>query len=72
MRMFDRETIQKLYIRICRDSGFSIDYIQAAILAGKVLNMHPFSVYNAFSYLDVMEKIAKGEHPVVDNPKYNS
>lgn len=59
----DRKLKQDLYIRVCKDSGWQLEYIQAAILAGKVLNCHPFEVYSAFGDMDTMRKVASGEHP---------
>ena len=62
----DRKYIQDVFIRICRDSGFTIDYIDAAKLTGKVLKIPPFEVWEAMYIGDLqrMERIAKGEHPV--------
>ncbi len=59
-----REEIQNLYIRTCRDSGWRLDYIEAAKLVGRVINMHPFSVYAQFADLKQMERIALGDHVV--------
>lgn len=59
-----RTEVQNLYIRTCRDAGWQLDYIEAAKLVGRVLGMHPFSVYATFSDLRQMQRVAKGEHPV--------
>lgn len=59
-----RHEIQTLYIRTCRDSGWRLDYIEAAKLVCGLFNQHPYWVYAAFSDLRQMERVAKGEHPV--------
>lgn len=59
----DRKLKQDLYIRACRDSGWQLDYVEAAKLAGKVLNCHPMNIWVAFGDMKAMEKIAAGEHP---------
>jgi len=59
----NRKLKQEVYIRICQDSGWQLDYIEAAKLAGKVLTCHPFEVYNAFGDMSNMQKVATGEHP---------
>ena len=60
----DRKLKQDLYIRACRDSGWQLDYVEAAKLAGKVLNCHPMNIWVAFGDMKAMEKIAAGEHPI--------
>ena len=59
----DRKLKQDLYIRACKDSGWQLDYIEAAKLVGKIFNCHPFEVYAAFGDMSNMQKVAKGEHP---------
>lgn len=60
-----REEIQQLLIRVCRDSGWQMEWTQATILVGKVLDIHPMDVWcQAGIDIATMEKIAKGEHPV--------
>lgn len=64
-----RELIQEIYIRICKDSGFKMDYIQAAILTANVLNAdkyvtHALEVWSAIGSFSLMEEIATGKHPV--------
>jgi len=58
-----REEIQNIYIRICRDSGWRLSHTSAAILSAKVIGLHPLEIWCQFSDMDVMERIAKGEHP---------
>lgn len=60
----ERKTRQQLFIRICRDSGWRLSAVEAAKLAGSVLNIHPFEVYAAFGDMQIMDKVASGEHPV--------
>ena len=64
--MPDRKTVQNLYIRICKDSGFYLNYIGAAILTGKVLNISPIEVWCHMGSFDTMQRIAKGTHPVLE------
>lgn len=59
----DRKTIQDIYIRICRDSGFQLSWDRAAHLAGQVGGFHALDVWNAMPSLDTMRQIAAGEHP---------
>lgn len=59
----ERKLKQDVFIRVCKDSGFMLSSTDAAILAARVLGCHPLDI--AFSLdMDVMEKIAKGKHPV--------
>lgn len=58
-----REEIQKAYIRVCKDSGFTFEYIKAAVFVGEMLRISPLEVWTAFGDLRLMERIAKGEHP---------
>jgi hypothetical protein len=60
-----RKFIQDLYIRICRDSLFKMDFVAAAQIAGKVGDFHPMEVLMALPSMDVMMEIARGEHPCV-------
>lgn len=62
--MADRKMIQDLFIRISKDSGWSLDYTRVAKLAAQILGIHPLEVANAFADLGLMERIAQGEHPV--------
>lgn len=64
----DRKEMQDLYIRICRDSCWKMDHVEAAKFTGKMLNVSPIEVWCSFSGLDVMEQIAKGEHPACVDP----
>lgn len=58
-----RKFIQDLYIRVCRDSGFKLEWERAAALAGATGGFHPMDVWNAMPDLDTMRKIAAGNHP---------
>lgn len=58
-----REDLQAVFIRVCRDSGFRLDYARAAQLAAKVLGAHPMDIWIALPSLDVMQQIAEGSHP---------
>ena len=63
--MHDQKTIQAVFIRVCRDSGFTLDAAHAARLVAKTLVCHPLEVWLAMPSLDVMNEIAAGTHPVL-------
>lgn len=63
--MKDRDTIQKFYIRMCRDSGFRLSADTAAKLTAMAFNCHPLEVWLAMPSLSVMDEIAAGTHPAV-------
>lgn len=59
----DRATVVRLYARLCRDSGFRLDYIQAAILLAKMLGCHPLEIWMTIGDFDNMQRVANGTHP---------
>jgi hypothetical protein len=61
--MTSREERQQAFIRVCRDSGFSLESSRAASLAAKVLGIHPLDIWVAIGDLATMDRIACGEHP---------
>ncbi|QDP65824.1 MAG: hypothetical protein Unbinned7865contig1001_23 [Prokaryotic dsDNA virus sp.] len=61
--MTERKAIQDLYIRISKDSGWSMSYTNVAKLAAQILGIHPLEVARAFADLGLMERVAKGDHP---------
>lgn len=61
--MTERETMQQVYIRVCRDSGFQLDMHRAAALAAKIVGKHPIDIWCSMPGLDVMAEIAAGTHP---------
>lgn len=67
-----RKEIQMAYIRVCRDSGWRMDYIRAAHFVAKLYGISPIEVWIEFGDLKAMESIAKGEHPAVNNPEYDN
>jgi hypothetical protein len=60
-----RTLIQNLFIRVCRDSRFSMDPIDAAVMTGSILKCHPIQVWVALD-IDNMTRIANGTHPAVN------
>jgi hypothetical protein len=58
-----RETIQQMFVRVCRDSGFKLDTMRAATLAARVLGISPLEIWIALPSLNVMDQIAAGTHP---------
>lgn len=67
-----RKYIQMTYIRVCRDSGWRFDYIRAAHFTAELIGISALEVWTHFSSLDMMEQIAKGEHPVVNDPEFDN
>jgi len=63
----DRTTskIQDLYIRICRDSKFQLEWERVTQIMAKVLDITPMMVYLAFPYLVRMKSIARRVDPVL-------
>lgn len=64
----DRWLVQQVFIRCCRDSGFRLDHVRAAVLAGQVLDVSPLEVWAAMGSFDVMERVADGTHPAAHRP----
>jgi hypothetical protein len=58
-----KELIHELYHRNCKDTGYKMDYIKAAIFTASVLKISPLQIWMAFPCLDVMDQVAKGTHP---------
>ena len=63
----DRKMIRDTFIRICRDSRFSVEAQWAAAFSAQMLGIHPIEVWTAFGSIDTMKAIATGKHPVVQN-----
>lgn len=61
--MTDRKTITDLYVRVCRDSGHRIGWIQAAHLVAGILKISALQVWIAVGSLDAMQRVADGTHP---------
>lgn len=61
----ERGQIQKLFVRICMDSGYTISSAQAAGLTASIMDTHPISVLAAFGF-DKMTAIAAGNHPELE------
>ena len=62
--MTDRELKQIVFIRVCRDSGFNMNFIDAAILTANVLNCHPMDIWVSIGGFNNMKSIALGNHPM--------
>ena len=67
-----RKYISMAYIRVCRDSGFKFDHFRAAQFTAQLISIHPIEILTAVGNLSTMEEIAKGIHPVVNNPDYDN
>lgn len=61
--MIDRKLRQDIYLRVCKDSGYQLDMVDAAILAADVIGCHPLDIWMALD-IDNMIRIADGTHPV--------
>jgi len=61
--MTDRKTRQDVFIRVCRDSKFTMDAVKAATFAALVLDCHPLEIWLAMPDFNTMERIADGSHP---------
>lgn len=59
-----RDLVQQVFIRVCRDSGFTLATQEAAALAAGALGLSPLQIWMAMPSLDVMDKIAAGTHPI--------
>lgn len=64
-----REYIQKAYIRVCGDSNFKMEMIQAAHFTAKLLGISAIEVWVALTFAE-MERIASGLHPCLLMPQY--
>jgi hypothetical protein len=59
----NRILIQNIFIRIAQDSGFTLDPYRVAHFVADLLKISALEVAFAFSNLQLMESIARGEHP---------
>ena len=59
---YTRKTITDLTIRIAKDSGYKLNYIDMIQLTAATLKIHPFTVYVAIGSLDTAKQIADGTH----------
>ena len=62
----EREQIQHIYIRICRDSGFQLEWDRAAHLTAAAIGISTWGVWLAFPSLDRMKAIALGTDPIIE------
>jgi len=62
--MFTRQEIQNAFIRVCKDSNWTMNGFDAAIFTAKMLNIPALQIGFDFPSLSVMQQIAKGEHPI--------
>lgn len=56
-----RQEIVDVYVRVCKDSGFGLDLVQAAQLTAAVLDIHQLQVWIAID-TDNMRRLADGTH----------
>lgn len=67
-----KEFIRQLYIRVCRDSGFTLPFDRAAHLAGQVGGFTALDVWMCMPYMEVMVEIAAGTHSSLSLPQYQT
>lgn len=61
--MMDRALIQNTFIRVARDSRFRMDPYEVSHFVARLLNISALEVAFAFSDLQLMESVARGDHP---------
>jgi hypothetical protein len=59
----DRSMITNAYVRVCRDSGYSMAATDAVQLVSGALGISNWEVWQAMGDLSTMERVARGEHP---------
>ena len=62
--MITRTLKQDVYIRICRDSGYQIEFDRAAAMAANILGCSPLDIWMSLG-TDNMMAIASGSHPIL-------
>lgn len=67
-----RRHVQEMYIRICRDSGFTMHWHRAAVFAAELCDISALELWTLFGDYKTMKAIAKGEDPIVNNPEYDN
>jgi hypothetical protein len=58
------DDIQKMYVRVCRDSGFRMETARAAHFTAQLLDVSALDVWFALG-LDNMERIAGGTRGII-------
>jgi len=62
--MVDRTLAVDLYVRVCQDSGFQMDYLKAIKLVAAILQTTALDVWASMKIdFDTLERVAKGTHP---------
>jgi hypothetical protein len=56
----DRKLITDMFVRVCRDSGHSLDAVRAMTLTANILHIHPLEVGYAMPSLQAAQDIAAG------------
>lgn len=63
----DRKDIVTLYTRVCHDSGFRLDFAEAAKITAKVIGINPLEIWIAVGDMKTMQEIADGSHPTCNS-----
>ena len=66
---YNQSLIRKVYIRVCKNSGFNMHWEDATVLTADILNILPLEVALAFSRMGELNEIALGLHPEAPNPR---
>lgn len=61
------QTMQAMFIRLCRDSRFQLDAVRAAQLTAIACEVSPLEIWLALKSWGNMERIANGTHPVLSS-----
>lgn len=69
IQAYNRNLIKKVYISVCKDSGFNLHWEDAAVLTADILNILPLEVGLAFNKMHELNQIALGLHPSAPNPR---
>ena len=66
-----RHYLVSLYIRICRDSNFTLSMVDAARTCAKLEGIAPLEFWIAVGSIEDMQKIANGTHLCLKLEMYN-
>lgn len=61
----ERKFAQDVYVRVCRDSGFSMGFAEACHLTAQLLQISTMELWVRMGLtIAVMDEIATGVHPI--------
>tara|TARA_R110000772_G_scaffold99174_2_gene198828 strand:- start:667 stop:873 length:207 start_codon:yes stop_codon:yes gene_type:complete len=59
-----RKQIQDLFLRVCKDSEYTLEWDRASSLTAAILKIHPLQIWLAMPDIDTLIAIATGDHPI--------